>query len=385
MTVESGQAESRGLEEIIGISRYYGRDSEWVIAGGGNASWKNRETLWVKASGTSLAGASRATFVELDREKLAPMWNKEYSRKTDEREREALADLMAAREAGQTLRPSVETGMHDVLPQAFVLHTHPTVINAVTCSANGEAVMREIAGGIPLLGDGIIWIPSINPGWVLSKRIFDEVKVYRDQHKDNPQVVVLQNHGITVASEDVGDIHLMHRKLGEALLQKMSRVPDMGIAETDLTVAAEAAGAIRHAAGDGVVVLFEAPGEVLKRASAAETMAPLMRPFSPDHIVYAGHKPLYLESVRDIGDRYREYVQAEKTAPKIVVLKDVGFFAVGGNPKVAESARMLFRDALKITRYAENFGGPQGMPDAEIDFIRNWEVEQFRAEVSLKD
>lgn len=44
---------------------------------------------------------------------------------------------------------------------------------------------------------------------------------------------------------------------------------------------------------------------------------------------------------------------------------------------------MLFRDAAKVATYAESFGGPKAMPAEEIDFIRSWEVERFRANVSL--
>ena len=37
------------IEELIEISRKYGKDSRYVIAGGGNTSYKNAEKLWVKA------------------------------------------------------------------------------------------------------------------------------------------------------------------------------------------------------------------------------------------------------------------------------------------------------------------------------------------------
>jgi rhamnose utilization protein RhaD (predicted bifunctional aldolase and dehydrogenase) len=43
------------IDQLIEISRFYGRDSRYVIAGGGNTSYKDASTLWVKASGSSLA------------------------------------------------------------------------------------------------------------------------------------------------------------------------------------------------------------------------------------------------------------------------------------------------------------------------------------------
>jgi len=38
------------LEELVEISQFYGRDNRFVIAGGGNTSYKNVEKIWVKAS-----------------------------------------------------------------------------------------------------------------------------------------------------------------------------------------------------------------------------------------------------------------------------------------------------------------------------------------------
>ena len=157
------------LDQIVGLSRYYGRDEEWVIAGGGNTSVKDDGTLWVKASGTALGTATEESFVALDRKRLAEIWNKEYPRDTEKREAEALADLMAARRDGESLRPSVETGMHDALPHTYVVHTHPTLVNGLTCGRDGQRIVNE------LFGERAEWVSSINPGYVLSKYIVDTV------------------------------------------------------------------------------------------------------------------------------------------------------------------------------------------------------------------
>ena len=58
------------IEELIEISRKYGKDSRYVIAGGGNTSYKNAEKLWVKASGCALATITEDGFAVLDRKKL---------------------------------------------------------------------------------------------------------------------------------------------------------------------------------------------------------------------------------------------------------------------------------------------------------------------------
>jgi len=42
----------------------------------------------------------------------------------------------------------------------------------------------------------------------------------------------------------------------------------------------------------------------------------------------------------------------------------------------------VFEDAMKIAYYSESFGGPHPMTQAQIDFIDNWEVENYRRSVA---
>ena len=39
---------------------------------------------------------------------------------------------------GITVRPSVETSMHEIINYPFVVHTHPTLVNAITCANKAE-------------------------------------------------------------------------------------------------------------------------------------------------------------------------------------------------------------------------------------------------------
>ena len=61
------------IQQLIDISRKYGADDRFVIAGGGNTSYKDAERLWVKASGHALATIGEDGFAVLDRSRLNPM------------------------------------------------------------------------------------------------------------------------------------------------------------------------------------------------------------------------------------------------------------------------------------------------------------------------
>ena len=60
-------------------------------------------------------------------------------------------------------RPSVECVFHALIPRRFVVHTHPTTVNALTCATDGEAIARD------LFGDEILWVPYTDPGLPLAR------------------------------------------------------------------------------------------------------------------------------------------------------------------------------------------------------------------------
>ncbi|GAG71654.1 unnamed protein product [marine sediment metagenome] len=125
------------IKELIKISRFYGKDPGFLLAGGGNTSFKDKSYIYVKASGFKLASIEEDGFVKLDRNALNQIWKKKYPANVDLREKQALKDLMNSRASGETKRPSVESLLHAVLPQKYIVHTHPTMVNGLTCSKNG--------------------------------------------------------------------------------------------------------------------------------------------------------------------------------------------------------------------------------------------------------
>ena len=150
------------IKALIEMSHRYGSDPGFVLAGGGNTSYKTEDTLYVKGSGTALATISESGFVKMDRKKLSAMLEKKYSENEAEREAEVLADMMAAKCAGEEAkRPSVETLLHDLLPYKFVLHVHPALVNGITCARGGEAACRR-------LFPDAVWVGSTKPGYILA-------------------------------------------------------------------------------------------------------------------------------------------------------------------------------------------------------------------------
>ena len=159
----------KNIQELIEISQFYGLNIEYVIAGGGNTSYKNSDNLWIKASGISLSDIQKDGFVCMSRKKLQILNEKQYSENSAEREEQVKADLLASIRETTSRRPSVETSLHNLVNYAFVVHTHPTIVNALLCSKDAERLSYEI------LGDDILFIPYTGPGYILFKKVSDDI------------------------------------------------------------------------------------------------------------------------------------------------------------------------------------------------------------------
>ncbi|MDC7126053.1 MAG: class II aldolase/adducin family protein, partial [Spirochaetales bacterium] len=188
-----------GVQELAEVTNRYGSDKDFVLAGGGNTSFKENGIMYVKPSGTTMATISAEDFVKVDLEKLKCMMDKTYSEDSEEREAEALKDMMASRVPGEDKRPSVETLLHFLLPYNYVVHTHPTLINGLTCSKDGESICSEI------FGKKALWIPVVNPGYILALTIKERLEEHR-RNGGADQIIILQNHGIFVQADSLEEI-----------------------------------------------------------------------------------------------------------------------------------------------------------------------------------
>ena len=370
----------RQIEDLIAISRKFGQDSRFVIAGGGNTSYKDENRLWVKASGHALATITEDGFAVLDRTLLNEMGEKAYNEDTAIREEQVKNDLAVAC-VTKDRRPSVETSLHNCMGFAFVVHLHPTLVNGLMCSANAEAACGEIF-------PEALYIEYTDPGYTLFKKVYDRINAYKAANGKEPQVIFLQNHGIFVGGDTTAEIEGIYSEILGKLEAKVAALPEGG-SEVSPTVT-DVIPAIRQMlsrSGRGLKTL-----KVTKNAlvdyfldGSREKIA---APFTPDIIVYCKSAYIFIdaESDEEILKHAEEKIEAfaaEKGyTPKVLLIKGVGLVAVGDNSKNAQIITDVFTDAMKVAFYAQSFGGEHPMEKAWIDFIDNWEVENYRRKVA---
>lgn len=361
------------LDELTKFSNFYGSNPELVLAGGGNTSAKTENTMYIKGSGTSLATIMPEKFVEMDREKLSLIFTKKYPDDDKEREALSLADLNAAKLPNQeSKRPSVETTLHSLFEQKFVLHLHPWLVNALTCAENGMSECER------LFGDSVLWIEPCKPGYTLAKLCYDKMADYKARTGRSADIILLANHGIFVADDD-------SNKLGDKLYFVMDKIRDCLESEADLDTgdydgdaATQAFNACGEIYGDDTVVTY-CPSVASLELSKEGTVGEITMPFNPDQIVYCKPYPVFARSAAEILPLYAEYEKKNGFLPKIVLVENVGLFAVDKTQKGSETASLLFEDAIKIAVGTRSFGGARPMSSELTDFIVNWEAESYRS------
>ena len=370
------------VEKLIEVTRRYGGNPDYVLAGGGNTSLKEKGVMYVKASGSSMAQIDETGFVKMDQAGLDAIWTADYPENTEEREDRALQDLMDARLEGETARPSVETLLHSFVPYKYVVHTHPALMNGLSCAVRGEEIARE------LLGDKMLWIPVVNPGYILARYVKDRVEEFTADGKAFPEYIILQNHGVFTGGESISDVDKRYEFLMGKLETKITITPDMKELPVDQALSDKLQNAVIRAYGPAGGFHFYRIRQCDPWLVSKEAAVPVFSALTPDHIVYMGHEPLWIdeESVETMTNSLIEGVASyEKTygkKPKTILIQNRGIISCGVSQKEADLSQILFKDAVKVSVLSKNFGGVRFMPQDKIDFINNWEVEKYRAKQS---
>ena len=359
------------LNALAAMSNKYGANADYVLAGGGNTSYKSDDYLWIKGSGTALATIRGEDFVVLERKLLAQMWTAQYPEDEAAREAAVLEDMMDARIRGESRRPSVETLLHDLFPQKYILHVHPAMVNGITCSKEGKQAMER-------LFPGAVWVAACKPGYILALECKTMMDAYRAEHGREVNLLFLENHGIFFAGDTVEEVGALAEGVMETLYKAIKRHPnEEGVAITDET------GKAIDSIGKKLAKLY---GGCCYPVCNQEILSydPATKSLSPDHIVYAKAKQLAVNGEEELEEAFAAFEAENGYKPKIIFVKGLGMFACGNSQSEATTAASVMWDAIKVVAYAESFGGVSPMPEFLIDFIVNWEVESYRSKVSIK-
>ena len=221
------------LTQLIAMSNSLGNPTlDYIILGEGNVSARaDADTFWMKASGTELRTIDHAGFVRVSFERVLAMLD--VPNLSDEQIKQRLSEAKVDPATGSRLasddgvRPSVETVLHAVCLNLegvnFVGHTHPTAVNAITCSIAIETAVsgRLFPDEIVICGPAPVVVPYTDPGVPLARKVRDSIYQYTDEYHEGPRVILMQNHGLIAlgrTAQQVENITAMAVKTARVLL-----------------------------------------------------------------------------------------------------------------------------------------------------------------------
>ena len=396
------------LQALVYRSRLIGEEAGLGLFGGGNTSTKSQEpdlfgkpqdVLWVKGSGSNLKGCEARHFAPL---RLEPL--RRVAARQSMRDEEMVAFLERCLVDPKAPRPSVETLLHAFMPERDIDHTHADAILALANTHHGERLVRRV------LGDQLLWIPYIQPGFALSKRVFE---AYRRQ--PTAHGAVLEQHGLITWGPDGRTSYLR-------TIQYVSRAERFFAAQRrrrrwsaphwkTLPVEQRTAllrqwlPAIRHTISHPrkVCLTYWDSPEILEFVNARRMPAiARIGPATPDHMLRTKRLPLVVHAngrsatrlepraiVRQLeryAAQHRRYFRTHRRAgqplqdpyPRVILIPGVGMLTTGKDATETAMAAQIYTHAMRIIRDASTVGRYTSVSEREAFGVEYWPLELYK-------
>lgn len=321
------------LTRLKSLSARIGGNALLVQAAGGNTSLKRNGTMWIKASGTWLANAGeRDIFVPLDMAHLAKALAE------DDPDCESCLPFVQKDLNLLGLRPSIETSVHGLMPQAVVLHVHCVSTIAWAIQVDAEAKLQK-----PLAGFKWAFVPYARPGLQLSRAI-------KKVLQPDTEVLVLGNHGLVVAAETVDAAEDLLRRAVFAL-QRPARTPPKpdGKRLNELAKGTDYRAPLSEAAHHFAL-------DPWAHAQGSKNV------YYPDHVVF-------------LGARIPDDPKSKSPA--------IAFFGAGVlvHKDAGPSVEPMLRCLGDVFRRLEPGTPLKALTTPEVDQLLNWDAEKYRQKI----
>lgn len=328
------------------VSRFcaaVGADPLLVQGAGGNVSWKEHGTLWVKASGKWLSDAAQSdVFVPVDLIKM----------------REALAaghfDAVPVALDVTGLRPSIETVLHALMPQRFVAHLH--AVDALAFLVRQDAGESVVAVMEASFGAGWAIVEYQKPGAALAKSVAHALAL-----RPGARVILMRNHGVVLGADSMDEL--------QSLLERFI------VSFRSITTESE------DWRGDLVEQPPGLPGYQVIAGSRIQSLAVMPARFNllqsgwalyPDHVVFLGAKPIIHETFKD----WQMHVAADPAAVnKLIFIQGVAVYAESSFSAAQLAQLNCYAEVLARVPHDAIL---KSLTQDEIDDLLNWDAEKHR-------
>ena len=365
------------LDLRIKTSRLMGLDQDLVLHGGGNTSLKERDTIYVKASGFNLDTIDERGFAPVSTHKLLDLLEFESLSDTDmvRLQREAMRDQSFA-------NPSIEAVLHALIPFKYVDHTHADAIVTISNSKNGKKILSK------LYGKNFIIVPYVMPGFVLAKTVHNlTCKANWTKLKG----IILMHHGVFTFDDNGMKSYqkmLGVVKVAEDYLKKHTKIVYKKAKAThDLDKIKALVSKIK---GYEVEMVLNDSKIAQTFASQKDLSLSQKGVLTPEHIIRTKRAPVvlskdYEQEINKYIKKYIQYFEKHRVsemmlspAPNWAVLKDFGTLSFGKTLKEAEIIRDINEHTMKAMLRARQLGGYKSLNAKDSFAMEYWELEQAK-------
>ena len=361
---------SAARQELIKLSAYAAERSDLVQASGGNTSVKSDDgTMWVKASGCTLADVAAGRGVAtVD---YASLW-----RAVDRGDALAEWDRRCTSTGGQgTLRPTMEVSLHGLLGRV-VLHTHPLAANAFLCAEGGQAQVDA------LFGDRAdhLYVAYAMPGVELGLALWQVLAAGARVGAPAPHVILLENHGIVIHGDRADEVIDAHERVIGVLTGALGSEAER-LRRRPVHATARIPADVRRAVLDAVP---QRPALACVLADSDGSRDILF----PDAAVFCGPAPIILDdsaqaSVEAARRLAAGHLAAWGQAARVWIWRDVAL-CTGANPGEADAVAEVWWAHATVTRLTQQVGRPRPLPRESVGQLLRSEREAYRREVSAR-
>ena len=334
------------FEALRALSARVGADPLQVQAAGGNTSIKDGDTLWIKASGTWLRDAlAKPIMVPVRHLPLrAAIVSGDLSA-------EHAADFVDTTHPGSSLRPSIETVVHALMPQRVVVHIHCVDTIAAAVRQDSPVFAAARLGNV-----AHAFVPYARPGLPLAQAILPKLEPGTD-------VLILGNHGLVVAGETVAATADLLNHVRERLVAppRAERPVDRDALE-------------RLAAGSD----YRVPDEPRCHAVATDPVACRIAAggsLYPDHVIYLGPGATVAGTGEDaLSVAARQQAQG-LPAPVAILFPDRGVLLRNG---ASDGALALLRCLSEVATRIPDAAPVNYLSLSENAELLDWDAEKYR-------
>ena len=319
-----------------------------VQGAGGNVSWKEKDTLWIKASGTWLSDAT-------DEDIFIPT-NLVHIRAAID---EGRFDVTPIVTSASTLKPSIETLLHALMPQRVVLHLHAIDILShlvrEDCELNFKNILSKELD--------YTFVKYCKPGADLAKNVFQNT-----QSNEKINIVFLMNHGLVVGGESVSEV----LQLLDSLLEDLKNEVEFDHFTNSFV---EDRSAIVKLNKHGYVPAELSKFHSLALNSSLYYLVGNKWALFPDHIVFLGAKAL----IGDCDLLNTILMDNENLRPAFIFCKGVGTFQHNSVTRAQVDQLNCFYD---VAIRQNDFSKIVKLSEEDINELLYWEAEKYRLSIA---